>query len=128
MFCTFTEKDVMMGGSPSSLAAGWAGWAVTGVSSLTSKIYNKAKTKNTQGRAIQTSFWIKHSSNKSTSIYILCVVIHVTGSMMYFGWAGIGIIHSYRTYFEWFCILGIEKLLRNTQNHNTSNFVKRGVN
>ena len=56
MFCTFTEKDVMMGGSPSSLAAGWAGWAVTGVSSLTSKIYNKAKTKNTQGRAIQTLF------------------------------------------------------------------------
>jgi hypothetical protein len=46
----------MMGGSPSSLAAGWAGWAVTGVSSLTSKIYNKAKTKNTQGKAIQTSF------------------------------------------------------------------------
>lgn len=36
------EKDVLTGGSPSSLAAGWAGWAVTGVSSLTSKIYSKA--------------------------------------------------------------------------------------
>ncbi|XP_052057692.1 N-terminal kinase-like protein isoform X1 [Mytilus californianus] len=42
------EKDVMSGGSPSSIAAGWAGWAVTGVSSLTSKIYSKARAKNPQ--------------------------------------------------------------------------------
>lgn len=40
----------MTGGSPSSVAAGWAGWAVTGVSSLTSKIYSKAKAKNPQGK------------------------------------------------------------------------------
>lgn len=46
----FAEKDVMTGGSPSSTAAGWAGWAVTGVSSLTSKIYSKAtKAKTPQG-------------------------------------------------------------------------------
>lgn len=40
----------MTGGSPSGTAAGWAGWAVTGVSSLTSKIYSKAtKAKTPQG-------------------------------------------------------------------------------
>ncbi|CAG5124135.1 unnamed protein product, partial [Candidula unifasciata] len=40
------EKEVMSGSVGSASASGWAGWAVTGVSSLTSKIYNKATTKN----------------------------------------------------------------------------------
>ncbi|XP_061172561.1 N-terminal kinase-like protein isoform X1 [Saccostrea echinata] len=40
------EKDVLSGGSSvSSSAASWAGWAVTGVSSLTSKLYKKDGTR-----------------------------------------------------------------------------------
>ena len=36
-FCS--EKDVLSGESVSSSASSWAGWAVSGMSSLTSKIY-----------------------------------------------------------------------------------------
>ncbi|XP_022330201.2 N-terminal kinase-like protein isoform X2 [Crassostrea virginica] len=40
------EKDVLSGGSAvSNSAASWAGWAVTGVSSLTSKLYKKDGTR-----------------------------------------------------------------------------------
>ena len=38
-FPFFTEKDVLSGESVSSSASSWAGWAVSGMSSLTSKIY-----------------------------------------------------------------------------------------
>lgn len=40
------EREVMAGGSTTAInnASGWAGWAVTGMSSLTSKIYSKATT------------------------------------------------------------------------------------
>ncbi|KAL3874122.1 hypothetical protein ACJMK2_037177 [Sinanodonta woodiana] len=41
---TEMEKDVQSGGTPSAGAASWAGWAVTGVSSLTSKLYKKTAT------------------------------------------------------------------------------------
>ena len=34
-----TEKDVNAGGAASSSAAGWTNWAVSGMTSLTSKIY-----------------------------------------------------------------------------------------
>ncbi|XP_021378015.1 N-terminal kinase-like protein [Mizuhopecten yessoensis] len=37
------EKDVMVGGSAMGSAGSWTGWAVTGMTSLTSKIYSKAK-------------------------------------------------------------------------------------
>ncbi|XP_033736298.1 N-terminal kinase-like protein isoform X2 [Pecten maximus] len=37
------EKDVMAGGSAMGSSSTWTGWAVTGMSSLTSKIYKKAK-------------------------------------------------------------------------------------
>ncbi|XP_060081626.1 N-terminal kinase-like protein isoform X2 [Ylistrum balloti] len=37
------EKDVLAGGSAMGSASSWTGWAVTGMSSLTSKIYSKAK-------------------------------------------------------------------------------------
>ncbi|XP_069116856.1 N-terminal kinase-like protein [Argopecten irradians] len=37
------EKDVMAGGSAMGSSGSWTGWAVTGMSSLTSKIYSKAK-------------------------------------------------------------------------------------
>lgn len=43
----FTEKDVLSGGVPNNTAAGWAGWAIGGVSTLTSKVYNKATKKQT---------------------------------------------------------------------------------
>ncbi|XP_052769512.1 N-terminal kinase-like protein [Mya arenaria] len=41
------EKDVMSGGVPNNSAAGWAGWAIGGVSTLTSKVYSKATKKPT---------------------------------------------------------------------------------
>ena len=38
----FAEKDVLSGGSSvTSSAASWAGWAVGGMSNLTSKLYKK---------------------------------------------------------------------------------------
>jgi len=40
------EKDVQSGGVPDNSAAGWAGWAIGGVSTLTSKVYNKATKKS----------------------------------------------------------------------------------
>ncbi|XP_076442467.1 N-terminal kinase-like protein isoform X2 [Babylonia areolata] len=44
------EREVMAGGSATAMsnASGWAGWAVTGMSSLTSKIYSKATTAKTK--------------------------------------------------------------------------------
>ncbi|KAK7104395.1 N-terminal kinase-like protein [Littorina saxatilis] len=41
------EREVLAGGSTTAMssASGWAGWAVTGMSSLTSKIYSKAAQK-----------------------------------------------------------------------------------
>ena len=40
-FLNFAEKDVNVGGTGSMVtsAASWAGWAVSGVASVTSKIY-----------------------------------------------------------------------------------------
>jgi len=43
----FSEKDVLSGGVPNNSAAGWAGWAIGGVSNLTTKVYNKATKKPT---------------------------------------------------------------------------------
>ncbi|KAL4238493.1 N-terminal kinase-like protein [Mactra antiquata] len=42
------EKDVLSGGSVDNTAAGWAGWAIGGVSTLTSKVYSKATKKTSQ--------------------------------------------------------------------------------
>ncbi|XP_060575730.1 N-terminal kinase-like protein [Ruditapes philippinarum] len=39
------EKDVLSGGTVNNTAAGWAGWAIGGVSTLTSKVYSKATKK-----------------------------------------------------------------------------------
>ncbi|XP_052275886.1 N-terminal kinase-like protein isoform X2 [Dreissena polymorpha] len=50
------EKDVLSGGVPDNSAAGWAGWAIGGVSNLTSKVYSKATKKSpTAGPAMKGS-------------------------------------------------------------------------
>ena len=36
---TFSEKDVLSGGSIAGTSSSWTGWAFSGMSSLTSKIY-----------------------------------------------------------------------------------------
>ena len=41
----FEEREVTSGGTTAGGAAGWAGWAVTGMSSLTTKFYQKATKK-----------------------------------------------------------------------------------
>ena len=40
-----TEKDVKVGGASSGSTSGWAGWAVGGMSTLTSKIYKSGSAK-----------------------------------------------------------------------------------
>ena len=44
-FFVNTEKDVKVGGASSGSTSGWAGWAVGGMSTLTSKIYKSGSAK-----------------------------------------------------------------------------------
>lgn len=51
-YCSVSEKDVTASAQASSSAATWAGWAVTGVSSLTSKLIRNAPA-GTEGAAVE---------------------------------------------------------------------------
>ncbi|GFR57907.1 N-terminal kinase-like protein [Elysia marginata] len=59
------EKDVMSGSTGGPSTSGWAGWAVTGMSSLTSKIYSKATTKAGPGSTVQANKSQASSSSKT---------------------------------------------------------------
>lgn len=55
MIIIFSEKDVYAGGSTAGETASWAGWAVTGVTSLTAKFYKSGGVTGTSMQGISTS-------------------------------------------------------------------------